>query len=146
MYNYYPRQESSIYLTLQDAITYNIVTLIIDRLRHIRVFSNVYTQLKDGRHKDDYVNFSFIKIVLTESDCFLIVLVLSLSVGFVFSPDYLKVATAVVFCVMMVILLPMHQYSVDMFSYSSPLGIWGSGGARGVIIVALSISSHEQTQ
>ena len=40
----------------------------------------------------------------------------------------------------------MHQYSVDMFSYSGPSGIWGSGGARGVIIVALSISSHEQTQ
>ena len=53
-----------------------------------------------------------------------------------------------------VILLPVHRYSVDIFSYSGPSGILGSEGkqntpktsARGVRIVALSNSSHEQTQ
>ena len=54
-------------------------------------------------------------------------------------------------------LLPLHQYSVDIFSYSGPSGILGSDRKQntalplklvlgGVIIVALSISSHEQTQ
>ena len=49
---------------------------------------------------------------------------------------------------------PVHRYSVDIFSYSGPSGILVSDGkqnttktgARGVRIVALSISSHEQTQ
>ena len=52
-------------------------------------------------------------------------------------------------------LLPMHQYDVDNFSYSGPSGILGSDVKQntvskqvqgGVRIVALSISSHEQTQ
>ena len=51
-------------------------------------------------------------------------------------------------------LLPVHQYFVDIFSYSGPSGILGSDESRiplkpvlgGVSIVALSISSHEQTQ
>ena len=51
-------------------------------------------------------------------------------------------------------LLPVHRYSVDIFPYSGPSRILGSdgkqstpyAGARGVRIVALSISSHEQTQ
>ena len=47
--------------------------------------------------------------------------------------------------------LPVHRYSVNSFSYSSPWGILGSGrkekGARGrENIVAVSVSSHEQTQ
>ena len=50
--------------------------------------------------------------------------------------------------------LPVHRYNVDIFSYSCPTGILGSdgeqntasAGARGVRIVALFISSHEQTQ
>ena len=50
-------------------------------------------------------------------------------------------------------LLPVHPYSVDIFSYSGPSGILGSGGkqntaqagASAVRIVTLSISSHEQT-
>ena len=54
------------------------------------------------------------------------------------------------FCVELVKLLPMHRYSVDIFSNSGPSGIMGSGGkqntARGVRMVALSISTHEQTQ
>ena len=48
-------------------------------------------------------------------------------------------------------LLPVHRYSVDIFSYSGPSGILGSDGkentgAGGVRIVVLSISSHKQTQ
>ena len=52
-------------------------------------------------------------------------------------------------------LLPIHRYTVDMFSYSGPSGILGSdgeqnttlAGARGrENIVSLSIISHEQTQ
>ena len=54
-------------------------------------------------------------------------------------------------------LLPVHQYRFDIFSYSGPSGILGSEGKQntalplklvlgGVIIVALYISSHEQTQ
>ena len=46
-------------------------------------------------------------------------------------------------------LLPVHRYSVD----SGPSGILGSdgkqntvAGGRGLSFVALSISSHEQTQ
>ena len=47
--------------------------------------------------------------------------------------------------------MELHRYSVDIFSNSGPSGILGSdgkqnttyGGARGVRIVALSISSHE---
>ena len=47
----------------------------------------------------------------------------------------------------------MNRYSFDNFSYSGPSGILGSGGqqntteagARGVAIVLLSISSHDQT-
>ena len=58
------------------------------------------------------------------------------------------------FCVELVKLLPVHRYSVDIFSYSGPSRILGSNekqniayaGARGVRIVALSISSAEQTQ
>ena len=53
--------------------------------------------------------------------------------------------------------LPVHRYtgSVDIFTYSGPSGILGSNGKQnatlkplpeGVKIVALSISSHEQTQ
>ena len=48
----------------------------------------------------------------------------------------------------------MHRYSVDNFSYSGPSGILGSDVKQiqlkpelgGVRIIALSISSHEQTQ
>ena len=54
-------------------------------------------------------------------------------------------------------LLPVHRYSVDIFSYSGPSGILSSGrnqntplagvrGGGGGGIVVLSISSHEQTQ
>ena len=51
-------------------------------------------------------------------------------------------------------LLPVHRYIVDIFSYAGHQGILGSDGKqntlmlvlRGVRIVALSISSHEQTQ
>ena len=51
-------------------------------------------------------------------------------------------------------LLTVHRYNVDIFSYSGPSGILGSDGKQnrlkrvleGVRIVALSISSHEQTQ
>ena len=58
------------------------------------------------------------------------------------------------FCVELVKLLSVHRYSVDIVSYSGPSGILGSGrkhnttkaGARGVRIVAISISSHEQTE
>ena len=49
----------------------------------------------------------------------------SKSEGSVF-PDYLEVATAVVVSVF----LPMHRYSVDIFSYSSPSGILGSVGKQ----------------
>ena len=48
--------------------------------------------------------------------------------------------------------LPVHRYSVDIFSYSGPSGILCSYGIPfklvlgGVRIVVLSISSHEQTQ
>ena len=51
--------------------------------------------------------------------------------------------------------LPVHRYSVYIFfSYSGPSKILGSdgkqnstqAGARGVRTVALSVSSHEQTQ
>ena len=49
---------------------------------------------------------------------------------------------------------PVHRYSVDMFSYSGPSGILGSGRRQstaqavpgGVKIVGLSIISYEQTQ
>ena len=51
-------------------------------------------------------------------------------------------------------LLPIHQYSVDIFSYSGPSGILGSDGKQiplklglgGVRILTLSNSSYEQTQ
>ena len=51
-------------------------------------------------------------------------------------------------------LLPVHQYSVEIFSYFGPSGILGSDESRiplkpvlgGVRIVALSICSHEQIQ
>ena len=49
-------------------------------------------------------------------------------------------------------LLPVHRYSVDIFSYSGPSGILCSDGIPfklvlgGVRIVARSISSHGQTQ
>ena len=51
-------------------------------------------------------------------------------------------------------LLPIHRYSVDIYSYSGPSGILGSDRSRillkpllgGVRIVAFSINSHEQTQ
>ena len=51
-------------------------------------------------------------------------------------------------------LLPVHHYSVGIFSYSGPSGILGSVRnriplklvPRGMIIVVLSIRSHEQTQ
>ena len=47
-------------------------------------------------------------------------------------------------------LFPIHRYSVDIFPYSGPSGILGSdgkqdtaqAGARGMRIVALSISTH----
>ena len=50
--------------------------------------------------------------------------------------------------------LPVHRYSVDIFSYSGPSGILGSAKSKilfkpvlgGVRIGALSISSHEQTK
>ena len=58
------------------------------------------------------------------------------------------------FSVVLVKALRVHQYSVDIFSYSGSSGILGSdrkqntpsAGARGVQIVAFFISSHEQTQ
>ena len=34
------------------------------------------------------------------------------------------------FCVKLVKLLPMHPYSVDIFSYSRPSGILGSDGKQ----------------
>ena len=51
-------------------------------------------------------------------------------------------------------LRPQHRDGVDIFSYSGPSGMFGSdgkqniaqAGARGVRIVVLPISSHEQTQ
>ena len=52
-------------------------------------------------------------------------------------------------------LLPVHKYSVDIFSYSGPLGILDSGGKQnttfkpvlgGMRIIALSIGSRYQTQ
>ena len=53
-------------------------------------------------------------------------------------------------------LLPVHRYSVDIFSYSGPSRILGSDGKQNIAfkkrvlgsmgIVALSISSQEQTQ
>ena len=57
-------------------------------------------------------------------------------------------------CVELIKLLPEHRYSIDIFSYAGPSGLLGSDGmqnttcvsARGMRIVALSISSHEQTQ
>ena len=68
-------------------------------------------------------------------------------IGFIVYPDYLEDAKAVVKH------LPVHRYSVDIFSCSGPSGILGSDGKRklkpvlgGVIIVALSISSHEQRE
>ena len=53
------------------------------------------------------------------------------------------------FCVELVKLLPVHRYSIDIFLYSGPSGILGSGESRillkpvlgGVKIVAVSISS-----
>ena len=62
------------------------------------------------------------------------------------------VPTAVCFCVELVKLLLMHRYSVDIFSYYGPSGILGSdvkqntAKARVVRIVALSISSYEQSK
>ena len=58
------------------------------------------------------------------------------------------------FCVELVKLLPVHQYSVVFFSYSGPSGILGSVRSRlllkpvlgGTRIAALSISSREQIQ
>ena len=49
----------------------------------------------------------------------------SISEGSVF-PDYLEVATAVVVSVF----LPVHRYSVNIFSYSSPSGILDSVGKQ----------------
>ena len=54
------------------------------------------------------------------------------------------------FCVEFLKPLPVNQYSVDMFSYSGPSGIFGSdrkqdtakASDRGMRIVALYISSH----
>ena len=49
-------------------------------------------------------------------------------------------------------LLPVHRYSVDIFSYSGLSGILGSDRKQnaavlgGLRIVAFSINSHEQTQ
>ena len=42
-----------------------------------------------------------------------------------FIPDYLEVATELCrcFCVELVKLLPVHRYSVDMFSSSGPSGL-----------------------
>ena len=50
-------------------------------------------------------------------------------------------------------LLPVHRYSVDIFTYVGPSGILGSTESRVLLkqvlgdvrIVALSISSHELT-
>ena len=47
-------------------------------------------------------------------------------------PDYLEVATAC-FCVELVNLLPVHQYSVDIFSCSGPSGILGSGRKQNIV-------------
>ena len=58
--------------------------------------------------------------------CFLILLVLSISEGFFFFPDYLEVAIAVVGTVWSFV----HRYSVDIFSYSGPSGILGAGGKQ----------------
>ena len=72
-------------------------------------------------------------------------MVLSISEGSVL-PDYLGVAaTVVLICVELVKFLPVHRYSVDVFSYSGPLGILGSDEKQNSA-VALSISFHEQTQ
>ena len=57
--------------------------------------------------------------------------------------------------------LPVHPYSIDIFSYSGPSEILGSDGKQKVLtesriphklvlggmrIVTISVSSHEQTQ
>ena len=52
-------------------------------------------------------------------------LVSSFSEGSVF-PDYLEVAIAVVVLHGVGKLLPVHRYSVDIFSYAGPSGILGS--------------------
>ena len=66
--------------------------------------------------------------------------------------DYLEVAAAVVMPRGVDKLLLVHRYSVDIFSHSRPSGILGWYGKQntvvlgGVRFVALSISSHKQTQ
>ena len=72
---------------------------------------------------------------------------------FLKDPSFPEGATASMCRVELVKLLPVHQYSVDIFLYSGPTGKLGSDGTQiplkpvlgGVGIVALSISSHEQT-
>ena len=43
-----------------------------------------------------------------------------------FPPDYFNSGHC--FCMELVKLLPLHRYSVDIFSYSGPSGILGSDG------------------
>ena len=64
----------------------------------------------------------------TVSAVFLYIVGSSIS-GSVF-PDYLEVATAALCRMELVKLLPVHRYSVEMFSYSDPSGILGSGGKQ----------------
>ena len=67
---------------------------------------------------------------------------------------YFSLLLAFIFCVDLVKLHHVHRYIVDMFSYPGPSGTLDSdgkqnttyAGARGVSIVAFSISSHERTQ
>ena len=61
----------------------------------------------------------------TESGISFILLVLSISEGFVF-PDYLEVALAVVVSKWLVKHFPVHRYSVDIFSCYGSAGMLGS--------------------
>ena len=67
------------------------------------------------------------KLNKTESAVFLYCR-LSLFLKDQFFPDYLEITTAVLAPLELVKLLPIHRYSVDIFSYSCPSGILGSDG------------------
>ena len=68
-------------------------------------------------------------------------------------PDYLEVARVSFSYMGLVKLLPVHQYSIDILSYSGPSGILCFEGRIPITpvlgdmrFVAFSINSHEQTQ
>ena len=62
--------------------------------------------------------------------CFLILFVLSISEGSVFSRLFRGRNSCRCFCVEFVKLLPVHRYSVDIFPHSGLSGIWGSVESR----------------